>query len=181
MLPAGTIPGNPNEMISSDWLAAVVDDLKDRFDFVVIDAPPLLPVSDAAALSCLTDGALVVARYGKTNTARLAESVASLRTVGASVIGAVLTFAPDRNLAPYAEHRAFTEIRDEGASHISSDAPAPVGELNYVLRAYGSGRKRSTDGSGAAVDPETPAEGNSNLPPPPYRDEPSKDAPHPAS
>ena len=62
---------------------------------------------------------------------------------------------------------------------ISVFAPAPVDELDYVLRTYGSGRRDPPTNPGAAVDPETPAEGNSDLPPPPYRDEPSKDAPHP--
>ena len=142
VLTAGSIRGNPNEMISSAWLGALIEELKDRFDFLVIDAPPLLPVSDAATLSRLADGALIVARYGKTNSTRLAKAVASLRTVRASVVGAVLTFTPDRGIARYGPGQAY-EPEDPGTSLLASESQGPVGELNYVLRGYGSGRKPS--------------------------------------
>ena len=59
VLGAGAIPPNPSELLGSESMRAMLEDLRGRFDYVIIDAPPLLPVTDAAVLSRVTDGTLV--------------------------------------------------------------------------------------------------------------------------
>ncbi len=65
LLGAGPIPPNPSELLGSANMEQLVADLAERFDYVLIDAPPLLPVTDAAVLSTIVDGALVVVGAGR--------------------------------------------------------------------------------------------------------------------
>ena len=71
VLASGPIPPNPSELLGTDTAHAVFTDLRRRFDYVIIDASPLLPVTDAAVLSALADGALVIARHGTTKREQL--------------------------------------------------------------------------------------------------------------
>ena len=100
-LPAGTIPPNPSELLGSKHMAAVIDELRKRYDMVIIDAPPLLPITDAAVLSTIADGAILVARYGKTTREQVRESTDALRQVNAKVLGTVFNFVPSRKHGKY--------------------------------------------------------------------------------
>ena len=65
MLTSGPVPPNPGELLASNHMAALLRDLRHRYDVVLIDSPPLLPVSDAAAVVPATDGAILICRYGR--------------------------------------------------------------------------------------------------------------------
>jgi non-specific protein-tyrosine kinase len=75
-------------------MADLLDLLIGRFDMVVLDAPPALPVTDAVVLSTLVDGLVVVVRAGKTSRPVLSELRRRLETVQAHVLGLVLNGAP---------------------------------------------------------------------------------------
>lgn len=87
---AGQVPPNPSQLVES----AAMDDFlrlaQERYDLVIVDTAPLLAVADAAALARRTDGALVVARARKVRRPDLAEALASLDTIGASVLGIIV-------------------------------------------------------------------------------------------
>ena len=100
-LPAGTIPPNPSELLGSKHMATVVDEFRKRYDMVIIDAPPLLPITDAAILSTIADGAILIARYGKTTREQVRESADALRQVNARVLGTVFNFVPTRKHGKY--------------------------------------------------------------------------------
>jgi capsular exopolysaccharide synthesis family protein len=90
VLPSGQVPPNPSELLGSRAMASLLDQLSRQYDVVLIDTPPLLPVTDAAILARLTAGALVVVGADKIHRHQLQESVGSLQTVGARVLGIVL-------------------------------------------------------------------------------------------
>ena len=94
VLPAGTCPPNPSELLASRHMLELLDELSARHDVVVIDTPPLLPVSDAVILAQATDGALLVVRHGSTSREQVTSAMTALRVVGANHIGSVLTFVP---------------------------------------------------------------------------------------
>lgn len=94
VLPAGTTPPDPSQLLGSDAMAELLADLRSRFDMVIIDAPPLLPVSDAAVLSRTSDGAILVARYGHVRREQVSRALVDLSTIGAQLIGTILTCAP---------------------------------------------------------------------------------------
>jgi receptor protein-tyrosine kinase len=84
-------------LLGSHNAQLLLQDLRQTFDFVVIDAPPLLPVSDAAVLAGETDGALLVVRHGHTKRDQVEAAMETLRAVNARLVGSVLTFVPDKN------------------------------------------------------------------------------------
>jgi len=94
ILPAGTTPPDPSHLLGSNNMAALLQELSNRFDVVIIDAPPLLPVTDAAVLAQATDGALFVSRYGHTRRELVTKALEDLQIVNARLIGTVLTFVP---------------------------------------------------------------------------------------
>lgn len=97
----GTIPPNPAELLQSQTMQTTIDKLRGRYDFVIIDAPPLLPVTDAAVLATQADGAILVARYGHTTKEQAAEAVSRLGTVDARTFGTVLNMVPARGADGY--------------------------------------------------------------------------------
>jgi polysaccharide biosynthesis transport protein len=96
ILTSGPVPPNPSELIGSARMAEVIAALTTAGLTVVIDSPPLLPVTDAAVLARATDGALLVVRAGSTHVDQLASAGAALRQAGAGVLGVVLNRVPRR-------------------------------------------------------------------------------------
>lgn len=92
ILAAGATPPNPSELLGSQRMEALVSELSDQH-FVVLDAPPLLPVTDAALLTRSADGAVLVVAAGKTHKEALERAASSLRTVEGKVLGAILNQA----------------------------------------------------------------------------------------
>jgi len=101
VLPAGRIPPNPSELLGSKAMVSVLESLTKSFDFVLIDAPPLLPVTDAAILSKLTGGAIVVAAAGRTTRNELESALRSLDHIGSRVLGVVMTMLPTKGPDAY--------------------------------------------------------------------------------
>jgi succinoglycan biosynthesis transport protein ExoP len=102
VLASGPIPPNPSELLGSGHMVALLRQLQQRFDVVIIDAPPLLPVTDAAVLSRICDGAVIVVRYGKTKREQLERTAKALSTVDARVLGTVMNMAPTKGPDAYA-------------------------------------------------------------------------------
>jgi capsular exopolysaccharide synthesis family protein len=90
VLPSGSVPPNPSELLGSRAMAHLLAQQREHYDLIVIDTPPLVPVTDAAVLTAMADGAVMVARSGKTSTAQIRTGLARLRAVDARVLGCVL-------------------------------------------------------------------------------------------
>ena len=90
VLPAGTLPPNPLELLSSKRFAQTLEQLKQQFDIVIIDSPPLELVSDALMVSIHTTGVIYVAKAFDTPTTLIAKSLERLRRANGSVLGVVL-------------------------------------------------------------------------------------------
>ena len=76
--------------------------MRARADVVIIDAPPLLPVTDAAVLARQADGAILVVRHGKTTYAQVDRAVENLRLAGARLLGTIINMTPARGSDSYA-------------------------------------------------------------------------------
>jgi succinoglycan biosynthesis transport protein ExoP len=87
---SGRIPPNPSELLSSQKMNQILDKVHEKHDIVLIDTPPVLSVTDAAALSTMVDGILLVAKPGSTKLAAFKMTVEQLRRVGANILGVVL-------------------------------------------------------------------------------------------
>jgi len=89
---------NPSELLGSDQMYRVLEALRETFDVIVIDTPPILAATDAALLSTQCDAAIVVARAGKTKDGELKFALETFNDVGANVLGVLLN-AFDINMA----------------------------------------------------------------------------------
>lgn len=118
VLPSGLIPANPTQMLGSDAMAALFEFFYTQYDFIVIDSPPLLPVSDSLVLSKLTAGAVVIARHKSTRRAAFAETLHSLEGVSGWVLGVVLNGIKPQKAEPYYSYR---------------EEPPATGEANGLL------------------------------------------------
>jgi capsular exopolysaccharide synthesis family protein len=105
-IPSGPIPPNPSELLGTARMIALLEQLKELADMVVIDSPPLLPVADAAILAHISDGTILVALHGKVRRDQVSRSVEQLDAVGARLLGSVLNRAPGRGIGPYGYYGA---------------------------------------------------------------------------
>ncbi|MBF4601641.1 polysaccharide biosynthesis tyrosine autokinase [Frigoribacterium sp. VKM Ac-1396] len=96
VLPAGDVPPNPSELLSSGAMKALVDELCTRYDVVLIDTPPLLSVTDAALISEMVTSMLLVVASGRTRRAHVTTSLERLDAVGDTPRAAVLSMSPRR-------------------------------------------------------------------------------------
>lgn len=101
VLPAGRIPPNPSELLGSAAMARLLETLTNQFDYVLIDAPPLLLVTDAAVVSKLAGGAILVAASGSTKKQDLAGAVRALESIGSRLLGIVVTMLPTKGPDSY--------------------------------------------------------------------------------
>ena len=134
VLPAGKIPPNPSELLGSQQMHTLLDVLERDFDVVLCDAPPLLPVTDAAILAKSTSGAILAVATGRTTRHQLSAAVEALHTVGAKVAGIVMTMVPTRG--PDAYYGQYGAGYGYGGYGYVTTAPKPV-------KTSPRGRKRS--------------------------------------
>jgi polysaccharide biosynthesis transport protein len=90
VLTSGPLPPNPAELLASPRMRAILAGILERVDLVIIDSPPLQAVTDAAVLSSLVDGTILVVAAGRTRRGSLVRGRDSLQRVGANVLGALL-------------------------------------------------------------------------------------------
>ncbi len=96
VLPAGPVPPNPSELLGSQHMGTLIQALAAQYDHVIIDTPPLLPVTDAAVLATVADGAVLIVRHGRSSRDDLELAVQALAAVNARLLGTVLNFIPQR-------------------------------------------------------------------------------------
>jgi capsular exopolysaccharide synthesis family protein len=113
VLPSGELPPNPAELLGSRRMEDLLSELAGQVDLVIIDSPPLLPVTDAAVLAQRVDGVLLVLQAGRTRRAEAQHAIERLRQVNANVIGAVLNSVPMRKGGHYYYyHRYYDDGRE---------------------------------------------------------------------
>ncbi|MEJ2748804.1 MAG: polysaccharide biosynthesis tyrosine autokinase [Anaerolineae bacterium] len=97
VLTCGPIPPNPSELLGSNKMRDLLNVLMTRFDFVVLDSPPTLSVTDAVVLSAQSHGVIMVARAGKTRKNSVKQATERLRDVNARLIGCVLNLMDNKD------------------------------------------------------------------------------------
>ncbi|GAA1421068.1 polysaccharide biosynthesis tyrosine autokinase [Agrococcus citreus] len=93
-LPSGKIPPNPSELLGSQAMRNLIDQLAKEFDWVLFDCPPLLPVTDGALLAKHTAGAILVVASGRTTQHQVEDALRTLETVDAPIAGIAMTMMP---------------------------------------------------------------------------------------
>jgi len=122
LIPAGSPRSSPSGLLIPDRLAAVFRRLKLLFDLIVIDAPPLLPVSDPAVLSREVDGVALVVRAGRTQRDVALRAKKILEDAGANLLGAIVNNVDD--VLPYYYGHTYYRYGESAAAGSPSGAPA---------------------------------------------------------
>lgn len=104
-LASGPLPPNPSELLSSVRASETLSGLRAVADTVLIDCPPVLPVTDAAVISTKVDGTLLVVTAGSSTRKQVVRTVELLRQVGAPLVGCVLNNTPSEGGYSYVYHR----------------------------------------------------------------------------
>lgn len=128
VLACGPVPPNPSELLGSQPMDDTLRELEKRFDYVIIDCPPLLPVTDAAVVSRLAGGTVLVAGSGKINRDQLRRAIETLAAVDARVLGVLMNMLPVKGPDSYSYY----------AYGYGADKPA-VGQPSST------GKRRRTD------------------------------------
>lgn len=131
ILTSGQIPPNPSELLGSEQMRKLIGELEGTFDAVVIDAPPLLPVTDSAVLAQHVGGVMLIVGSQKVSRNDLAKSMASLDLVGARVLGVVLNRIPLKGPDSYS-YTYYSSTGTTGSSDVRPRrTPMPGGVDDY--------------------------------------------------
>lgn len=128
VLPSGKIPPNPSELLGSQAMGELLEVVGEYFDYVIIDSPPILLVTDAAVVGKRTNGVLLVAASASTRKQSLAGAVNSLIAAGGRLRGIVMTMLPTKGPDSYAygaygAYGAYTGDQLPDSGDFSVEAP----------------------------------------------------------
>jgi capsular exopolysaccharide synthesis family protein len=98
VLHSGKVPPNPSELLGSAKFDELISMLRKQFEYVIIDCPPLLPVTDAAVVAAKADGAVLVVHAGVTKKPHFVGSRDAIAAVGSTILGVVLNKIPEASL-----------------------------------------------------------------------------------
>jgi capsular exopolysaccharide synthesis family protein len=102
LITAGSIPPNPAELLQSDRMQLLVTEMTKRYDFVLLDSPPIQRVTDSLTLSKLVDGTLLVVRSGKTTYDMMDSGLKKLNEIHSNILGIVLN-----NVKPHKQDSGY--------------------------------------------------------------------------
>ncbi|MFJ6194510.1 polysaccharide biosynthesis tyrosine autokinase [Micromonospora sp. NPDC092111] len=141
VLPSGSAPPNPSELLGSKAMADLLLALRESADIVVIDTAPLLAVTDGVVVAVQADGALLVTQQGRTSRAQVAAAARSLHSVSVRLLGCVLNMAKVAKADAY-QYEAY-RIASTGtpsvpadratAAHRGDQGPHTVGDRTQEL------------------------------------------------
>lgn len=112
VLLSGAVPPNPSELLESKQAQQLLTTLKERFDVVIIDCPPLMPVTDAAIVARAFGGAILVVGIERVEIRELRSAIDALAASGAPILGAIANFAPVSGRSRYQRGFAHTEANE---------------------------------------------------------------------
>ncbi|MBV9389680.1 MAG: polysaccharide biosynthesis tyrosine autokinase [Chroococcidiopsidaceae cyanobacterium CP_BM_ER_R8_30] len=120
VLTAGVIPPNPLALLDSRRMASLIENFSETYDFVVIDAPPLIVAADALTLGKMTDGVLLVARPGMVNSNNAVAAKESLEQSGQNILGLVVNGVSQEEVGSYFYYPYYKEKSDKTKSRTNT-------------------------------------------------------------
>ncbi|MGC5614952.1 polysaccharide biosynthesis tyrosine autokinase [Georgenia sp. Z1491] len=136
ILPTGQIPPNPSELLGSQSMRTLLAEATESYDAVLLDSPPILPVTDATVLSGMTGGTLVVAGADQIHKGQLADSLESLEAVETHVLGIVLNRVARSNSRYSYAYGGYKPLTEDDAPR-----PEPITRAGAPRRATSAPRR----------------------------------------
>ena len=107
VLASGPTPPNPAELLGSQLMVSLIEQVRARYEYIIIDSPPLLSVSDTSSLASVLDGALFVARIKAVTRAQVSESLKTLDVVNVPTLGTIVTFVSNSSAPAYSDYGLY--------------------------------------------------------------------------
>lgn len=117
ILTSGTIPPNPSEMLSSKKMGLFLEEAKAKFNYIILDTPPVIAVTDAQILSTMVDGVLLVVAAGQAEIAASQKAKELLENVNANIVGVVLNKAEVKKNKNYGYYHYYYGENGEKKKH----------------------------------------------------------------
>ena len=116
LISSGALPPNPSELLGSKRMHQLLEHLQQAYEVIILDAPPLLPVTDALVLASMVDGVVLVIDYGTTRIGEAVQGKSQLNQSGAHLVGVVMNKIPTgrRGYAYYYYYRRYYSYEDGG-------------------------------------------------------------------
>ena len=113
LIPAGDVPPNPSELLSSERMGLAISALADNFDYIILDLPPVTSVSDALIMTKLVDGIIIVVRRDYCRKAVLLKALRQLELLDTKVLGFVMTYEniPSKEYKRYGKYGGYYGYR----------------------------------------------------------------------
>lgn len=109
VIPAGIIPDNPSELLNSASMRSFIQNVRNIYDYVFVDTPPVIPVTDAMIMSRYIDGVVLVISHGKTQIDMAKNAVEQLRSVKANILGVTLNRIPVTDSKAYYNYYYYAD------------------------------------------------------------------------
>lgn len=125
VLGSGPIPPNPSELLGSEPMEELIRKVEGDFDYVLVDAPPMLPVTDAAVISRIVGSTVIVTGFTRVTRSELARTLGLLEAVDATTVGLIANLVPSRGPYAHQYYREgyFSDLPDEGSGPAGVAAP----------------------------------------------------------
>lgn len=128
VITSGPKPPNPSELLGSSRMKSFLEQMRNKYDFVMLDTPPVLPVTDATILSQLVDGVILVVRYGKTTYESILRAKESLEKVNANLLGTVINDMPITG-----EHASYYYYYSNDAEEVKNKKRFPAKKTSHAI------------------------------------------------
>lgn len=137
LITSGPKPPNPSELLGSVRMKSFIGQIKDVYDLVILDTPPVVPVTDAAVLSQYVDGAILVVSYGICTYEAAQKAEENLKNVKANILGVVLNKVPQKGQGGYYYYYYYDEAgnRKKKKKHSASHRGSSVNSYRGDIRA----------------------------------------------
>jgi capsular exopolysaccharide synthesis family protein len=144
LLASGSAPPNPSELLGSARMSELMTKVQHQFDKVVIDTPPVLPVTDAAVASAFAEAVVVVVHHGQTSRTQVANAAATLENVDARVVGSVLNMKRSSRVERrrYGHHGYY--FKNSGERSYTLRSRVTAGRLTAPAEASKAGDSRAS-------------------------------------
>lgn len=107
ILLAGSTPPNPSELLASNKMKEIIDELETMYDYVIYDTPPVLLVTDAAALGKYMNGALLVVKHDSTEKNLVLQAKKNLDSAGVKILGAIYSIYSEKSAGSYSKYSSY--------------------------------------------------------------------------
>lgn len=115
IITSGPIPPNPSELLGSKRMEQLLNELREKMDYIIFDTTPILAVTDSTVMAKYTDGAIIISDYKRTSREDAKKATSALKKTGVRQLGVILNNIPVSIIYPYGSYQKYSYIKDKSS------------------------------------------------------------------